>query len=222
VSSGAELARVFRTVRVFLILQKNEGLTTIFSCLLSIIPPAFFIVVLTLLLLFIYSILGMQIFGDEPIQPDPANYRAAYGPDLNFGDVFSSMKLLFQITVGQSMTLISHDLRHYGEHRVFMYFGSYFFLSNYVMLNLFVGVVVDAFDLKHTPPAALDEEDEFPPADMFTFRAKWREQCVGVLEDEGISLSGAATAQCIRNPALMELRYQRFYRLLQVNHANIM
>ena len=216
VANGAELARVFRTARIFLILQKNEGLTTIFSCLLSIIPAAFYIVVLNLLLVFVYAILGMQLFGDEPIDTDPnGGTRAAYGPDNNFGDVFSSMSLLFQITVGQSMTHVSHDLRHYGVRTVFLFFGSYFFLSSYVMLNLFVGVVVDAFDLMHTPRGEANSADEFPPSDMWIFREKWREHCLAGMEEKGTVLSPALTAQASRNPALLELPYNRVHRLLQ-------
>ena len=205
VRSGAELARVFRTARVFLVFHKVEGLTTLFSTILAVLPSAFYMIVLIFLLFFVYAVLGMQLFGDEPcVHP---NYNA----DNNFSDFTHSMKLLFQITVGQSMTYISHDLRHHGIHVVFMYFGSFYIWSSYVMMNLFVGVLVDTFDLQHTPE---DDENpnEFPAADMWVFRTMWRDACVLAATEGGYD--AAIRGEADRNPSLLELPYDRVYQLL--------
>jgi hypothetical protein len=206
VKSGAELARVFRTVRVFLIFHKVEGLTTLFSTVLAVLPSAAYMIVLILLLFFVYAILGMQLFGDEPTT------HANYNEHNNFSDFVHSMKLLFQITVGQSLTYISHDLRHHGMHVVFMYFASFYFWSSYVMMNLFVGVLVDTFDLQHTPHGDENAAPEFPAADMWTFREMWRDACVRASEEGGYS--SAVRGQAGRNPSLLELPYGKVYPLL--------
>lgn len=220
VASGAELVRAFRTVRIFLVMQKNEGLTNIFSCLLTVLPPAFYLALLFFLLIFVYAVLGMQLFGNEPTQPDPLNFRAAFNDQNNFGDFEHACRLLFQITFGQSMTAISHDLRHFGVRKVFVFFGSYYFLSCHVMLNLFVGMVVDVFDLQHVPRAQQVDTDEqpeaeFPVEDMYTFREAWRQACLRVNEQEGFVLTASQSAACARNPAVMELRYSHLHSFLQ-------
>jgi hypothetical protein len=206
VKSGAELARVFRTMRVFLIFHKVEGLTTLFSTVLAVLPSAFYMIVLILLLFFVYAILGMQLFGDEPTT------HVHYNADNNFSDFSHSMKLLFQITVGQSLTYISHDLRHHGMHSVFLYFASFYFWSSYVMMNLFVGVLVDTFDLQHTPHGDDNAAPEFPPADMWTFREMWRDACVKAAEAGGYS--SAIRGEAGRNPSLLELPFNQVYPLL--------
>ena len=206
VKSGAELARVFRTVRVFLIFHKVEGLTTLFSTVLAVLPSAFYMIVLIVLLFFVYAILGMQLFGDEPTT------HPNYNEDNNFSDFAHSMKVLFQITVGQSITYISHDLRHHGIHLVFTYIASFYFWSSYIMMNLFVGVLVDTFDLQHTPQGDESAAPEFPPADMWTFREMWRDACVQASEEGGYSK--AIRGEADRNPSLLELPYNKVYPLL--------
>jgi hypothetical protein len=193
-------------VRVFLIFHKVEGLTTLFSTVLAVLPSAAYMIVLILLLFFVYAILGMQLFGDEPTT------HVHYNEDNNFSDFVHSMKLLFQITVGQSLTDISHDLRHHGMHVVFMYFASFYFWSSYVMMNLFVGVLVDTFDLQHTPHGDENAAPEFPAADMWTFREMWRDACVRAAEEGGYS--SAVRGQAGRNPSLLELPYNKVYPLL--------
>ena len=206
VKSGAELARVCRTMRVFLIFHKVEGLTTLFSTVLAVLPSAFYMIVLILLLFFVYAILGMQLFGDEP------TIHPYYNEDNNFSDFAHSMRLLFQITVGQSLTYISHDLRHHGIHVVFMYFSTFYFWSSYVMMNLFVGVLVDTFDLQHTPHGDDDAAPEFPHEDMWTFREMWRDACVKAAEVGGYEK--AIKGEAGRNPSLLELPYDCVYPLL--------
>lgn len=205
VKSGAELARVCRTMRVFLIFHKVEGLTTLFSTVLAVLPSAFYMIVLILLLFFVYAILGMQLFGDEPTN------HPYYNEDNNFSDFAHSMRLLFQITVGQSLTYISHDLRHHGIHVVFLYFSSFYFWSSYVMMNLFVGVLVDTFDLQHTPHGD-DDAPEFPHEDMWTFREMWRDACVKAAEAGGYEK--ATKGEADRNPSLLELPYDQVFPLL--------
>lgn len=201
VKSGAEIGRVFRTMRVFLVFNRIQGLTELFSTLLAVLPSAFYIMVLIVLIFFVYAILGMQTFGLEPTD------HVYYNADNNFSDFPHAMRLLFQMTVGQSITLISHDLRAYGNHGVFMFFASFYFFSSYMMMNLFVGILVDTFDLQHTPHVSEDDPDavDFSVDDMWVYRSKWRRACLAAGEaDDAL---GVDSEMANRNPGQLELPY---------------
>lgn len=70
-------------------------MTTLFYSL-----PGFFNVAgVMFLVLYIYAIAGMALFGDDTVYPVPGNY---YNDHANFSNFGSSMLLLFRMTTGES------------------------------------------------------------------------------------------------------------------------
>lgn len=78
--------------KVFL-LHACRGLRTLFNTLLSSLPAIFNVGSLLFLLLFVYAILGMNLFGD----PNSLINQPGVSPHATFADFGSSMMLLMRV-----------------------------------------------------------------------------------------------------------------------------
>ena len=86
--------RVFRVGRLFRVAQRAKGLRTLFNTLIVSLPAIFNVGSLLFLLMFVYAVLGMNLFGEiapkGQIQPLHISFRT-------FG---SSLLTLFRVFTG--------------------------------------------------------------------------------------------------------------------------
>ena len=98
-----------------------------------------------------------------------------YTHHANFHDFLSSLKLLFQCATGQDWKFVMYAVG--GEpgqpgatsSAAFIYFGTFFFFSNYILLNLFVAVILDNFSA-----SMRESELNVSEADFVSFKFKFR------------------------------------------------
>eukprot|EP01051_Picozoa_sp_SAG22_P013108 SAG22_NODE_1433_length_4435_cov_6.497463_1_plen_1296_part_00 len=99
-----------------------------------------------------------------------------YTHHANFQSFTGSMMLLFQCAAGQDWKFVMYAVG--GEPGMdgqtgvaFLYFFSFFFLSNYILLNLFIAVILDNF------AASMREQAlDISEADFETFKYMFRER----------------------------------------------
>ena len=96
------LLRVFRVARIFRLVPRAKGLKTLFHTLLFSLPALVNVGSVLLLFFFIYSIMGMNLFGS-----------VRYGENLNryanFRDFPAAMMTLFRMATGESWNGIMWD-----------------------------------------------------------------------------------------------------------------
>eukprot|EP01052_Picozoa_sp_SAG31_P010413 SAG31_NODE_570_length_14016_cov_10.573543_4_plen_2093_part_00 len=100
-----------------------------------------------------------------------------YTKHANFHDFLSSLKLLFQCATGQDWKFVMYAVG--GEPGqpgatssiAFLFFGSFFFLSNYILLNLFVAVILDNFSA-----SMRESELRVSEEDVVAFKFKFRQK----------------------------------------------
>ena len=70
-----------------------------------------------------------------------------YTSHSSFRSFFSAMALLFQCATGQDWKFVMYALEgpDGAKTGIFIYFSSFFFLSNYILANLFIAVILDNF-----------------------------------------------------------------------------
>lgn len=210
VRSGMEVLRVLRVFRVFLVLNHFEGLMALFSTVMRSIPAAVDVCLISMLLFFIYAIVGMTLFGDvETLECDvlcPGRLNRAD----NFSDFFHSMQLLFQTSAGQCIYNLMHDLDHAGSGKllIFIYFASFKFLADFVFVNLIVGIILDTFDNTFSTEDAIFHAD-----DLWAFREKWKEQALAYSEELG--LDEKLLVKIRKNPGFVPLPMERIRPLIQ-------
>jgi len=172
IQAGQNAARLLRMLRVLMILKfakmaRNMVLTVIFA-----IPPAFNVFLVQTLLLYIYGVAGMMLYGNLE-ECDKIN-------DLqNFRNIFNAMMYLFQISTGQDFKSIMYDIRAQDGQFVAPFFISFYVLSIYVFLNLFVAVLLEAFEREFDDTFTLDISSD----DLVEFKDQWDEKCEQLLHD---------------------------------------
>lgn len=95
--------RTFRIGRVFRLIRKAKALNVLFQTLLVTLPSYGNVSALLFLLLFIYSVIGVQLFATVKLQSS-LNYHANY---QSFG---RAMLTLFRGTTGEAWDYIMADL----------------------------------------------------------------------------------------------------------------
>ena len=94
--------RVARIGRIFRLIPKAKGLRTLFQTLISSLPALWNVGSMLLLFLFIYAVMGMQLFG-LVMRTENVNRQA------NFETFGRSIATLFRMATGESWNAIMHD-----------------------------------------------------------------------------------------------------------------
>lgn len=145
----ASLPRVVRVARIGRLLRVNKGMHNLAKTLIFSLPSLFNVAVLLLLVLFIFAILGVRLFAGLR--------RGTFVTDHSNFDTFGAATLtLFRAITGESYNGIMHDCMvqppyciagiNCGDPNLApSFFMLFFVLSNYVMLNLLIAIILDNF-----------------------------------------------------------------------------
>lgn len=102
IGSILTLFRAFRICRIFKIIKTQKEMRVLFFTFVSAIPQLTYIGGLLILFLFIYSVLGVQLFALVKFQ-DAINMHA------NFRNFFLGMVTLFRMSTGESWHELMYD-----------------------------------------------------------------------------------------------------------------
>jgi hypothetical protein len=176
--SLATLLRVARIARIFRLVQTSPTLSTLFNTLMTSIPAIGNVASVTMLLLFVYAVLGMNLFSKIKLGENLT-------PHANFKSFFGSLMLLFRMSTGESYNGVMHDCKIAEpfcspaagdcgqEGFAELYFLSFFIFSAMLMLNILVAIILDNYG---------DQEDQSSfwksvgPEDMQVFKQVWAEK----------------------------------------------
>ena len=175
ISSVIGLLRIGRIIRLIRLIK---SLRTIVNSIVTGIPGILNVGGLILLLFFVYAVIGMQLYG-------AIGFQGELNEHANFRSFGNTMLLLFRFSTGENWNGFMWDLL---EERpgcdsnptypavngcsagmsVFVYFYSFILIVGLVVLNMFVGVVLEAFENSQ-------ESDILGPADLDHFISVWQE-----------------------------------------------
>ena len=141
-----------------------------------------------------------------------------YTKHSNFRDFTSALRLLFQCAAGQDWKFIMYavggepcgydckDDQSFPSTQglAFVYFCSFFFLSNYILLNLFVAVILDNFSASMREQELDISEADFE-AFKYTFRDHTTDKTPEVLQFEKLWQCMAAIGQLDGEPQASSL-----------------
>jgi hypothetical protein len=151
---GTTVFRTFRMGRMFKMLQNAKGLRALFAAMINSAGALANVGSLLFLLMFIYSVLGMNLFGEL----EHGQFINEYNNFQNFGN---GLLLLFRIFSGDAWSQIMVDTLgcdlvegfQAGDYttgcRVALapplFFISFIFLASFMLLNMFVAIILDKF-----------------------------------------------------------------------------
>jgi len=150
-----ELLRVFRAIRIIRIVRllkadQAKGCLRLLETLCYTLPSLANVSALLLLVLFIYTTLGMSFFGRLPVNAaeDPVVYAkypyGMYNDHANFRYFHTGMLTLFRMSTGESWNGIMHDCMTVYPHS-WVFFVTYMMIVAYIMFNMLIAVVLEQF-----------------------------------------------------------------------------
>lgn len=145
-NAGLQILRVLRVLRLFRLLTVVPQMRLIIGALIGVIPGIASVSMVLLLFFYVFAIMATNLFGDAFPQW--------------FGTLGESMYTLFQIMTLESWSMgIVRPVMEVYPH-AWIFFVVYILIVTFIMVNLFIGLVVDAiFTIK-------EHEKEKEPSDM--------------------------------------------------------
>ncbi|XP_078367100.1 voltage-dependent L-type calcium channel subunit alpha-1D-like isoform X2 [Oculina patagonica] len=157
-SFGISVLRSLRLLRVFKFTRFWASLRNFVTSLLSSMRSILSLIFLLLLFIFIFALLGMQLFGGKFSERHDA-------PRTNFDNFLKAMLAVFQIMTGEDWNAVMYDgiVASGGPHTIggilsSLYFVSLVILGNYTLLNVFLAIAVD--NLANAQAVTQDEKEE--------------------------------------------------------------
>ena len=159
------LFRILRVLRVTRLIRSLQYMRFIIKVIGNSIDDFVYIALLLLLFLYIYTLLGMQIFGgqfkferkNEIFENSHDNTRQ------NFDNFFNSFKSVFQIMTIENWQEIMFLCFRSRAPKAFtiLFLITWIILGNYVLLNLFFAILLNGFSLKEAEKEIIfDDVDE--------------------------------------------------------------
>jgi hypothetical protein len=224
--SGIEVFRCIRVARIYGVTVRLPGIVALIDILMACLKASLAVIVLVALTVYIYSIMGMYMFGSLPSDSvleelgfrDDGNdgYRAlrrdndfleivcpsctTINPYTNFNDFIASSRSLMQLTFGQGIRGFVEDLQFLGSGWMvtYAYFASFYILTVWVFLNILVATVLRNFDAANTSMSA-SGEDPITPFDLDGFAHTWAGLSIGVHRAKALESTSAALLRHLRS-----------------------
>ena len=163
---NATLLRIVRLLRVVRLVTVLPDLRILVRALVRSIPPIVSLVVLTMMLMYVYGMVGWIMFGED----DPENW----------GDIGQALLSTFQmLTLENWPELLERGSEIHAQSWIF--FVSYILIASFLVINILIAIIINSMEEVHT--AERDEE-----------RAERLEHLDAVAEGETVTVADRLTA----------------------------
>ena len=150
----AKVCRAFRVLRVLRLVGAIKSMRTVVDVLAATLRDLSYVLMMLGMFLYMFTVLGMQLYGGKLIEPDGLPPRAHWD---NFH--------LATFTTFQIMTLDGYDTILYDCIRLrgpwtTMYFVSWIFIGSFVLVNLLLVTILEAYSSTSEKFAAQEERQD--------------------------------------------------------------
>merc|ERR1719495_990246 len=157
--ASVSMLRLFRAMRLVKLLAKGESIRQLLYTFIKSFQALPYVALLVALVFFVYGVVGMQVFGKIKLDDDTAVHR-----NNNFQTFSASILVLFRCATGEvwqeiMMSCIKSESVECdpnsdeagnpdgcGSLMAYPYFVTFFVMTSFLILNLFVAVIMDNFD----------------------------------------------------------------------------
>jgi len=160
-------ARVMRILRLF---TRFRGVQRLLETLLFTLPSLLNVTLLLVMILFMYTIVGMNFFGKMQLCPNGPCPYGLYNEHANFKYFHIGFFTLFRMSTGESWNGIMHDcMAQYGWGAA-TFFVSYMFVGASLMFNLVIAILLDEFS-----SMGASDHYEITPDNVGEFAQAWQD-----------------------------------------------
>lgn len=146
---NATLLRVFRVLRLFRLVNKAKGLKQLIQTLIFSLSALWNMSILLFLILFIFAVMGVSLFGDIPLTNVP---NTELNQHANFQTFGTAWLTLFRMCTGENWNALMHNCAQCKGDTcadplvVYVYFVAFYIVSAILILNIFIAVILKNFE----------------------------------------------------------------------------
>ncbi|MFP4312851.1 MAG: ion transporter [Alphaproteobacteria bacterium] len=146
-SGGLAILRSLRILRLLRLITLVPQMRNVIGALFHAIPGMASVIGILFVIVYVFAVLGSQFFGQSD------NEILSY----YFADVSNSMYTMFQLMTLDDWTDVANETMQFYPWS-WLYFIPFIVITSFAVLNLFIGVIVDALNI--VKGEDLKEEDE--------------------------------------------------------------
>jgi len=160
------ILRLLRLLRIIRVLRQIPDIVRIINALIKSLPALGNLILFCVLLLGVFAILGMQLYGTKmgapEVVPENATWVSVYRPPRAHFDTFpTAMLTLFQMMTGGAQWPIYYNALETDVSATVPFFFLIFgIFSSYIVLNFMVVIIMSNFTLSEEDKEALRKEKE--------------------------------------------------------------
>lgn len=152
--------RAVRLLRVFKLARSWTSFRELLAKIVITLKDIRNFAVLMLIFMFIYTLLGMELYAYRVIFTDEEHSEVATAlgtyPRANFNSFLSGWTTVFIVFIGEDWNSYMYDHVRATGYGALFFFVSLFVLGNLILLNLFLAILLKNFE----EPPGKDSEDE--------------------------------------------------------------
>ncbi|XP_021360506.1 sodium channel protein 1 brain-like isoform X2 [Mizuhopecten yessoensis] len=137
---GLSVFRSFRLLRVFKLAQSWPTLKLLLTIILSTLGALGYLTIVLVIVIYIFAVIGLQLFSDSYTEE-------IFGDDIprwNFTDFFHAMLMVFRVLCGEWIEPLWDCMRAADELCMVVFLPT-LVLGNFIVLNLFLALLLNAF-----------------------------------------------------------------------------
>jgi len=167
ISSVISVVKAGRVVRIFRLAMRIKGIRKLLETLIYTLPSLWNVTMLLLIVLFIFTVLGMAFFGKQEYNQ---GYFSLYNHNANFRYFWTGFLTLFRMSTGESWNGLMHDSMETVSPYAWVYYCVYMIVASYLLFQLIVAVVLEQFS-----SAAQEDDAVVTPDDIEAYAVTWRD-----------------------------------------------
>ena len=141
-ASGLTVFRTFRLFRVFKLIRSWKSLRALMITIINSLAKVSTAAVLLLIVMFIFTLLGMQLFAGLFTEENFDGEK----PRAHFDNFWWGFVTVFQVLTGENWNEVLYDGMKVAGFNSVLFFLLLTFIGNYVIFNLFLAILLDQFD----------------------------------------------------------------------------
>ncbi|XP_078690548.1 voltage-dependent T-type calcium channel subunit alpha-1G-like isoform X9 [Branchiostoma floridae x Branchiostoma belcheri] len=142
---GLSVLRTFRLMRILKLIRFLPALRRQLLVMIKTMDNVATFFALLILFIFIFSILGMHLFGNKFCEPDPVHNKKVTCDRKNFDTLLWALVTVFQILTQEDWNLVLYNGMKNTSPWAALYFIALMTFGNYVLFNLLVAILVEGF-----------------------------------------------------------------------------
>jgi hypothetical protein len=140
-AAGLSVFRTFRLFRVFKLIRSWTSLRILMTLILNSLVKVSTAGILLIIVMFIFALLGMQLYAGEFVPP-----MFEEKPRAHFDNLFWSFVSVFQVLTGENWNEVLYNTMKVNGWVAVLFFLMLTFVGNYIIFNLFLAILLEQFD----------------------------------------------------------------------------